>query len=103
MRLAFSKTPMTEGTLYQSYRPSLRRALALHTKRKHHRRMNGCHMIILAFFFLQQKAVQAVQVKVMEAINKPFMQLTAAFRKRRLLKLTSITKPSMVLDSFNSK
>ena len=55
MRFAFSKTPMTEGKLYQSYRPSLRRALALHTERKHHKRMDGCHMIIPAFYFCNKK------------------------------------------------
>ena len=55
MRFAFSKTPMTEGTLYQSYRPSLRIALALHTKRKHQKRMDDCHMIILLFYFCNKK------------------------------------------------
>lgn len=46
---------------------------------------------------------KAVQAKVMETINRPFMQLTAAFRKCRLLELTSITNSSMVLDFFNTK
>lgn len=55
--LHFPKLQWLKGHYNQScrYRPSLRRALALHTKRKHHTRMDGCHMIILPFYFCNKK------------------------------------------------